>query len=221
MGAVMDMVKKDIPTCGGDVRSTSLSVVVVGLDGAGKTKMCLDAMGREEEAVVPTGMEDVVFVNKQAKERMNEWMLWGDEEQCCRVVDIGGKKRHRALWTQRFKGKCGIMYVIDTHDKLRFEESCACLHELVLPHVFSAQIPALIVFNDKGNLAPTATTELIDTFSLKDVLHCGKIKICRTEDEATKTDAPGAAFRKLVEESTTNLATLMERRGSVKRNQRG
>jgi GTPase SAR1 and related small G proteins len=56
-------------SCFADAVGVTYKVLFLGLDGAGKTTICLRMMDRGNEIPVRTGMETAIYDNKMAKER--------------------------------------------------------------------------------------------------------------------------------------------------------
>ena len=220
MGGVLDILKKEAPACGGDIGVNGIQIAVVGGYQSGKTTMCLELMGRGGEDVIPTGMEAPVFINKQAKERMNEWIAHAGSRSF-KILDVGGKERYHNLWTQRFRGVCGMMYVIDCTSELLIQQQKSCLHELVLSHVQAAQIPVLIVFNDKHLSESLYSDEsLVDLLSLTEVIPDNRmVETYRVSSSSSSSTTE--AFERLLQLTEANLLRLSGVTTDVMPSQRG
>lgn len=145
------------------------TVAMVGLDGAGKTTMCLALMELEgARAPLPTGMTDIYpgQENRMARGRMNEWLYYIPQapgRPSIRILDLGGAEEYRNRWSTKYKEVKGLIFVVDARDKDRFPEAKRVLQTHVLSHVNSAQIPVLILANvkdtDKDTLMPLTPAE--------------------------------------------------------------
>eukprot|EP01062_Namystynia_karyoxenos_P059190 TRINITY_DN50624_c0_g1_i1.p1 TRINITY_DN50624_c0_g1~~TRINITY_DN50624_c0_g1_i1.p1 ORF type:complete len:276 (+),score=84.81 TRINITY_DN50624_c0_g1_i1:80-829(+) len=150
--------------CIGGVGDQQHAVAMVGLDGAGKTTMCLSLMELENaRAPPPTGMADIFpgLENKVAKGRMNEWIYYipnAPGRPSMRILDLGGAEEHRGRWTTKYKEVKGLVFVVDALDKKRLPEAKRALQQHVLSHVNSAQVPVLILANVKDRDAPRGFT---------------------------------------------------------------
>ena len=91
--------------------------VILGLDGAGKTTLLYNLQLGEIVRTIPTigfNVERVVY-------KRHEFHLW----------DIGGQTRMRKLWHHYLKNTNVLIYVVDSNDKDRLEESRDTLHQLL------------------------------------------------------------------------------------------
>lgn len=146
-----------------------LTIAMVGLDGAGKTTMCLALMELEgNRAPLPTGMTDIYpgQENRMVRGRMNEWIYYIPQapgRPSMRILDLGGAEEYRNRWSTKYKEVKGLVFVVDAKDKSRFPEAKRVLQTHVLSHVNSAQIPVLILANvkdtDKDTLVPITPAE--------------------------------------------------------------
>ncbi|XP_065662319.1 ADP-ribosylation factor-related protein 1 isoform X2 [Hydra vulgaris] len=122
-------------------------VLIIGLDNAGKTtlfeqlkrKYCLTKyVGIPFEKIAPTvGMNMGKIDLKTAV-----LVLW----------DLGGQNELQSLWSKYFSDCHGIIYVIDSSDTHRFEESYKCFSSLILDEQLKG-VPLLVLSNkrDKAN----------------------------------------------------------------------
>eukprot|EP01065_Artemidia_motanka_P021115 TRINITY_DN251_c2_g4_i2.p1 TRINITY_DN251_c2_g4~~TRINITY_DN251_c2_g4_i2.p1 ORF type:complete len:249 (+),score=44.84 TRINITY_DN251_c2_g4_i2:345-1091(+) len=160
----------DADCVGGGVEQQH-TVAMVGLDGAGKTTMCLALMELEGTRVPPpTGMADIYsgHENRMARGRLNEWLYYVPHApgRCSmRILDLGGAEQHRPRWSTKYKEVKGLVFVVDAQDSARFPEAKGVLQKHVLSHVNSAQIPVLVLANVKDSdplqpLTPAQRREL-------------------------------------------------------------
>ena len=65
----------------------------------------------------------------------------------CHVWDVGGQKRFRFLWKHYTSDTQAIVWVVDTD----FEESGACLQDILGDEDTDGEIPVLVLWNEKFN----------------------------------------------------------------------
>ncbi|XP_052096056.1 uncharacterized protein LOC127731163 isoform X2 [Mytilus californianus] len=95
----------------------SLRIVMVGLDGSGKTTLMYRLVTGEVIEATPTlgfNVETITYKD-------NEFTIW----------DMGGQENIRRLWRHYFLRIRGILFVIDSADKDRIDEAQQLLDELL------------------------------------------------------------------------------------------
>jgi ADP-ribosylation factor-like protein 3 len=121
------------------------NVLILGLDNAGKTTLLKRLCDEDISYVMPTqGFNIKSIVNENFK--LNAW-------------DLGGQKSVRPYWRHYFEKAQLIIFVIDSADRRRMEESAFELSE-VLDEPKLAGIP-LLVFANKQDLVGAATPAVI------------------------------------------------------------
>uniref|UniRef100_UPI00358ECD91 ADP-ribosylation factor-like protein 4C n=1 Tax=Myxine glutinosa TaxID=7769 RepID=UPI00358ECD91 len=111
-----------------------LHVVIIGLDSAGKTTVLYRLKLGEFVNTVPT-----IGFN-------TERIGGGLQRSSFRFWDVGGQERLRPLWRSYARGADGIVYVVDSADQERLEESRTELHRAVRAPEMQG-VPVLIVAN--------------------------------------------------------------------------
>lgn len=116
-------------------------IVLVGLDGAGKTTMLYQLRLGETVTTIPTigfNVETVVYKNIS-------FTMW----------DIGGQERIRALWRHYYNNVDAIIYMIDSNDTERLAEASDTLNTM-LDDELLRRVPLLVLANkqDLPNAAP-------------------------------------------------------------------
>jgi small GTP-binding protein len=99
-------------TTGRDTR-----VVMVGLDGAGKTTILYQLKLDEEVSTTPTigfNVETIYYKNC----RLTVW-------------DVGGQDKLRTLWKHYFSDTVAVVFVVDSSDITRFDEAATELHNVL------------------------------------------------------------------------------------------
>ena len=133
-------------------------VLVVGLDGAGKTTIVQRlkyGVSDDKEQVIPT----IGFNIECVEYKKMIFSLW----------DLGGAKETRSFWRFYYEGSQGIIFVFDsTSDALRVEEAREDLHRLLTEHELW-DAPLLVMANKQDEpraMAPREITEKLQLYSL-------------------------------------------------------
>merc|ERR1719373_526026 len=126
-------------------------ILMLGLDNAGKTTI-LKKMSQEDIShIMPTqGFNIKSLVQDGFK--LNVW-------------DIGGQKTIRPYWSNYFESSDALIYVIDSSDKRRLEESGQELRELLGEDKLGG-IPLLIFANKQDLLQATPADEIARALAL-------------------------------------------------------
>jgi ADP-ribosylation factor 6 len=114
-------------------------VLVLGLDGAGKTAVVqyLASKGVVNESTPPTTAYNV----KDIKYKGVNLGLW----------DVAGKESLRSLWRHYYEGADAVVWVVDSHDQARLQESVTCLKRMVLDEP-ELKNPVILVLANKQDL---------------------------------------------------------------------
>eukprot|EP00808_Paulinella_micropora_P021853 g78331.t1 len=107
-------------------------ILMIGLDAAGKTTVVYKLRLGETVTTMPT----IGFNVEEVKYKNLNFVMW----------DIGGQHKIRALWKHYYQGTDGIIFVVDSNDKLRLEEAREELH-LVLSDSLLNSVPLLVLAN--------------------------------------------------------------------------
>ena len=129
-------------------------LMMVGLDAAGKTTILYKLKIGETITTVPTigfNVETLEYKNI----RMNVW-------------DVGGQDKIRALWKYYYQNTEGVIYVVDSADRERIQESAIELRKLLAEQELDGA--TLLVFANKQDL-PNAlsVSELTNELGLMDI----------------------------------------------------
>merc|ERR1719401_1951021 len=84
------------------------------------------------------------------------------------VWDIGGQKTIRPYWSNYFENADALVYVIDSSDSRRLQESGNELTELLQEDKL-ASIPLLVFANKQDLLQATPAEEISDTLKLAEI----------------------------------------------------
>merc|ERR1719373_623695 len=129
-------------------------ILMLGLDNAGKTTI-LKKMSQEDIShVMPTqGFNIKSLVQDGFK--LNVW-------------DIGGQKTIRPYWSNYFESSDALVYVIDSGDSRRLEESGQELRDLLGEDKLGS-IPLLVFANKQDLLNATPADEIAAALNLANI----------------------------------------------------
>ncbi|XP_076056727.1 ADP-ribosylation factor-like protein 3 [Oratosquilla oratoria] len=120
-----------------------LRILLLGLDNAGKTTLLKKLASEDITHITPTQGFNIKSVQSDGF-KLNVW-------------DIGGQRKIRPYWRNYFENTDVLIYVIDSGDRKRFEETGQELGE-ILGEEKLAGVPVLIFANkqDLFNAAPAS-----------------------------------------------------------------
>merc|ERR1712039_417170 len=126
-------------------------ILMLGLDNAGKTTILKKMSEEDVTHVMPTqGFNIKSLVQDGFK--LNVW-------------DIGGQKTIRPYWSNYFESSDALVYVIDSPDRRRLEESGGELRELLAEDKLGG-IPLLVFANKQDLLQATPADEISTALNL-------------------------------------------------------
>lgn len=135
-------------------QTSELRLLMLGLDNAGKTTILYKLKLGKSTTAVPTvgfNVETIKYKNMQ----MHTW-------------DIGGQERIRALWRHYFSGTDLLIFVIDSADRARFENSKSELFKVIADKELKNCL--ICVLANKQDLPNSAKpSELIETLGLAEI----------------------------------------------------
>mmetsp|Transcript_721 Transcript_721/g.848 ORF Transcript_721/g.848 Transcript_721/m.848 type:complete len:179 (-) Transcript_721:137-673(-) len=133
---------------------TELRILLLGLDNAGKTS-CLKKMSDEEIThIMPTQGFNIKSLHQKGF-RLNVW-------------DIGGQKAIRPYWRNYFENTDALVYVVDSADRRRVEETGLELATLIEEEKL-AGIPVLVLANKQDLMTAMAAKELAENLQLHNI----------------------------------------------------
>lgn len=133
-----------------------LRILLLGLDNAGKTTILKQLASEDITQITPTQGFNIKSV-QSAGFKLNVW-------------DIGGQRKIRPYWKNYFENTDVLIYVIDSADRKRFEETGVELGELLDEEKLTG-VPVLIFANkqDLFNSAPASEiAEGLNLHSIRD-----------------------------------------------------
>ncbi|XP_042349154.1 ADP-ribosylation factor-like protein 9 [Plectropomus leopardus] len=133
--------------------STGTQVLVLGLDGAGKTSLlsCI-ATGCLERDVEPTQGFNAVSISR--------------DDLHVEFLEIGGKQELRQYWQRYMSRALLLVFVVDSSDSQLFSVAKRLLHELL---TFDPQLPLMVLANKQDLPGACSITDLHDALSLSEV----------------------------------------------------
>ncbi|XP_051559563.1 ADP-ribosylation factor-like protein 13B isoform X4 [Myxocyprinus asiaticus] len=142
-----------------------VTLVMVGLDNAGKTATVRGIQGESPSDVAPTvGFSKVDL--KQGKFQVT-------------IFDLGGGKRIRGIWNNYYSESYGVVFVVDSSDVQRIQETRDTMAE-VLRHPRIAGKPVLVLANKQDQDGALAEADIIESLSLEKLVNENKC-LCQIE----------------------------------------
>ncbi|XP_053931578.1 ADP-ribosylation factor-like protein 13A isoform X2 [Cuculus canorus] len=149
-----------------------VTLLVVGLDNAGKTSVIMDIerAGEVLPAVQPG----------QTRLRVDRFEVT--------LVDLPGGQRSRSTWRSHYSAAHGLLFVLDSSDLARMEEVRKVLSR-VLSHPDVSGKPLLLLANKQDATAALLPCELIERLCLERLVN-ENCSPCRIEPCAARRDHP-------------------------------
>ncbi|XP_076742638.1 ADP-ribosylation factor-like protein 3 isoform X1 [Maylandia zebra] len=126
-------------------------LLLLGLDNAGKTTVLKQLAAEDISHITPTQGFNIKSV-QSAGFKLNVW-------------DIGGQRKIRPYWRNYFENTDVLIYVIDSSDRKRFEETSLELAELLEEETL-ATVPLLIFANKQDLMTAAPASELAESLRL-------------------------------------------------------
>nr|XP_056714582.1 ADP-ribosylation factor-like protein 13B isoform X2 [Euleptes europaea] len=142
-----------------------VTLIMVGLDNAGKTATVKGIQGESPEDVAPT----VGFSKIDLKQGRFE----------VTIFDLGGGKRIRGIWKNYYAESYGVIFVVDSSDLDRMEETKETMSE-VLKHPKISGKPVLVLANKQDKEGALAEADVIECLSLEKLVNEHKC-LCQIE----------------------------------------
>ncbi len=98
-------------------KEKEMRLLVLGLDNAGKTTIIKKFNGEDIDKISPTLGFNIKSLQYESF-KLNVW-------------DIGGQKTIRSYWRNYFEQTDGLIWVVDSSDKLRLDDTKQELHSLL------------------------------------------------------------------------------------------
>ncbi|XP_071420354.1 ADP-ribosylation factor-like protein 13B isoform X4 [Pithys albifrons albifrons] len=157
-GQLLQLVKKVAGTC-------QVTLIMVGLDNAGKTATVRGIQGESPEDVAPT----VGFSKIDLKQGRFE----------VTIFDLGGGKRIRNIWRNYYAESYGVIFVVDSSDVARMEETKQAMIEVLNSPKISGK-PVLVLANKQDREGALSEADVIESLSLERLVNEHKC-LCQIE----------------------------------------
>lgn len=137
----------------GNWQETPARIVMIGLDGAGKTTILYKLKLNEVVTTIPTIGFNVECVQPVPGLNMTVW-------------DVGGQTKIRPLWRHYYNNTDGIIWIVDSCDRERFNESCEEFQGVLNDDGMTREVP-ILVFANKQDLPNAASpAEIVESLKL-------------------------------------------------------
>ena len=135
-------------------KDSEARILVLGLDNAGKTTI-LKALSQEDVTeIMPTQGFNIKSL-QQDKFKLTVW-------------DIGGQRAIRSYWSNYFQNTDGLIFVVDSQDEARLEESKTELLELLNDEILE-KVPLLVFANKQDIATALSADEVLETLDLGNI----------------------------------------------------
>ncbi|XP_025113262.1 ADP-ribosylation factor-like protein 3 [Pomacea canaliculata] len=131
-----------------------LRILLLGLDNAGKTTLLKQLASEDVSHITPTQGFNIKSVQSSGF-RLNVW-------------DIGGQRKIRPYWKNYFDNTDLLIYVIDSADRKRHEETGVELQEL-LEEEKLAGVPVLVFANKQDLVNACSASEIAESLNLNSI----------------------------------------------------
>ncbi|XP_059142675.1 ADP-ribosylation factor-like protein 4C [Physella acuta] len=139
--------------------SPSIQIVMVGLEGTGKTTLLYRLKFGQYTSTIPTiGFNCEKVEVQEGKARGVTFSIW----------DIGGKDNMRPLWKSYLRSANGILFVVDSSDREGSEEARMELMKLVKTQN-PQNVPTLVVANKQDLPAAMAPEEVAKALGVQEL----------------------------------------------------
>eukprot|EP00929_Paragymnodinium_shiwhaense_P115249 TRINITY_DN839_c0_g2_i2.p2 TRINITY_DN839_c0_g2~~TRINITY_DN839_c0_g2_i2.p2 ORF type:complete len:178 (-),score=66.32 TRINITY_DN839_c0_g2_i2:298-831(-) len=129
-------------------------ILMLGLDNAGKTTILKKLSDEDITHIMPTQGFNIKSL-VQGDVKLNVW-------------DIGGQKTIRPYWSNYFESSDALVYVIDSSDRRRLQESGQELAELLAEDKLGG-VPLLVFANKQDLLQAVPADEIAAELKLADI----------------------------------------------------
>ena len=141
-------------------------VLILGLDGAGKTTLIYLLKYKKLITTLPTVGFNIEELEIAKKLKVRLW-------------DVGGHFKVRQLWTHYYMTTTGIIYIVDASAKQRMQESKEEFYKILKHPDVKENIPVVIFVNKQELDDSLSTNEVIEYFELKkNVTHPWHVQGC-------------------------------------------
>ncbi|XP_054239135.1 ADP-ribosylation factor-like protein 9 isoform X1 [Indicator indicator] len=134
-------------------RGHGKQILVLGLDGAGKTSVLHSlATNHVKRSVAPTEGFNAICINT--------------EESQLEFLEIGGSESLRSYWTMYLPKVLLLVYVVDSADHARLPTAKQLLHQLIQNN---STLPVVVLANKQDLEGAYCITDIHDALALSDI----------------------------------------------------
>ncbi|XP_026854136.1 ADP-ribosylation factor-like protein 14 [Electrophorus electricus] len=137
-------------------RMPEARVLLLGLDGAGKSTVLFKLKYNESCQTVPTIGFNVEMIDAKQNKRKIVLTMW----------DVGGQKKMRVHWRDFYQDTAGLLFVVDCSDRCRLDEAKREL-EHALRNEQLRGLPLVIFANKQDVEGAVTATEITERFILR------------------------------------------------------
>ncbi|NXX40154.1 AR13A protein, partial [Tricholaema leucomelas] len=159
-----------------------ITILVMGLDNAGKTSVIMDIEKALAGEVLPTAQPGQTCL------RVDRFEVT--------LVDLPGGQRSRSTWRSHYSEAHGLLFVLDSSDLARMEEAHKVLSR-VLSHPDISGKPILLLANKQDAATALLPCEVIERLALERLVNDNRSP-CRIEPCATKRPPPAGPARTIL-----------------------
>eukprot|EP00118_Oscarella_pearsei_P026218 m.309635 g.309635 ORF g.309635 m.309635 type:complete len:233 (+) comp47146_c0_seq1:42-740(+) len=156
-------------------------VLVLGLDGSGKSSLLAALAGQPIPSSIPV-TEGFHVIN--LNEDRAVWNLW----------EVGGSQSCRTHWPRFFAKTNLLVYVVDSADADRLEQSATTLMGILGDEELSG-VPLLLAFNKQDITGAARADELSEVFKLTELLSTRTVQLASCQvpppDDSGVSDTSG------------------------------
>lgn len=127
-------------------KEKEVRILILGLDNAGKTTILRKFCGEPIDKVEPTLGFNIKTLTHCGGYKLNLW-------------DVGGQKSIRAYWRNYFESTDGLIWVVDSADRVRLKQCRQALLELLQQERLAGA--TLLIFANKQDIEGALTTQEI------------------------------------------------------------
>ncbi|NXF32623.1 ARL14 protein, partial [Nyctibius bracteatus] len=128
------------------------NILMLGLDSAGKSTLLYKFKYNEVFLTTPTIGFNVDMIETGKDFTLTFW-------------DVGGQQKMRQVWCHFLENAGGLLYVVDSSDKRRLEESKQEF-ELVLKNEFIKRVPVIVLANKQDLPGALSAAEITRRFNV-------------------------------------------------------
>ncbi|NXF57194.1 ARL14 protein, partial [Ciccaba nigrolineata] len=129
------------------------NILMLGLDSAGKSTLLYKFRYNDVFLTIPTIGFNVDMIEIEKDFTLTFW-------------DVGGQKKMRPVWCNFLENADGLLYVVDSSDKQRLEESKKEF-ELILKNEFLKSVPVVMLANKQDLPGALNAEEITRRFNMK------------------------------------------------------